>query len=144
MTRKERLECIERIRDVNLLNHATTIYDDFYDILSDYDNSIADDLLANYVHEDTVVDCILQMGYLQDIQSAVECLDANLGIYHDLGCYEYEDADMAQLKLDIIEFLEDMEDEDEEEDEEDEDESANNNEENWVEEDDDFLTNEVK
>lgn len=135
MTREERLECIERIRNVDLLNSAITIYDDFYDILSYYDSSIADDLLANYVHEDTVVDCIAQMSYLQDIQSAVECLDANLGIYHDLGCYEYEDADMAQLKLDIIEFLEDMEDEDEEE-------SADNNEEEWIEEEDDFLTKE--
>lgn len=124
MTREERLECIERIRNVDLLNSAITIYDDFYDILSYYDSSIADDLLANYVHEDTVVDCISQMSYLQDIQSAVECLDAHLGIYHDLGCYEYEDADMFQLKQDIIEFLEDIEDEDEE----DEEESADNNE----------------
>lgn len=138
MTRAERLECIDRIQAVDTDNHATTVYDDFYDILSEYDDCLADDLLDDYCHEDTVVSDISQLGELQDIQLAVENLDASHGIYYYLGGCEYEDADMDQLKRDIIQHLQEMGDEDEEE-EDDYDEEEDSDEE-WIEEDDDFLT----
>lgn len=138
-------ECIERIERIDTDGGPQEVYRHLFETVEEYDSSLAYDLTEDYCYDDWIVDVIHEMNDLSDIQSLVEGLDADYGIYYDCGYHEFENADLEQLKENILDRLNDrLDDEEDDEDEdyeEDEDDSA---EVEWIEEDDDFLTKEVK
>lgn len=132
-----RQECIEAIEAVNMYNHPITVFEDLQETVRKYSEELADELTEDYHYEDLIVDVIHNTDNLRDIQDYIENIDPGYGIYYDDGWGQLQDADLEQLKYDILDALRNSEDD---ENEEPEDESVDNNEEEWVEEDDDFIT----
>ena len=106
MTRKE---CIEKIKKVNFGNYPITIYNDLCNILQEYNEDLYEELTDLYVDEATIVANIKNMDNLDTIRSAVECIENGSGVYYEWDYQEYEDADLEQLKQDILDALENCE-----------------------------------
>ncbi|MBQ2619772.1 MAG: hypothetical protein IJF84_00365 [Thermoguttaceae bacterium] len=138
-------ECIEAIENTDTDYAPTSVYEDLFQTVYDYDSDLAYDLTEDYCYSNWILDLVHDSNDVGDIQRCVENIDPDYGVYYDCGYHEFENANLDQLKEHILERLRSMlEDEESETEEDTEENEVSESEIEWIEEDDDFLTKEVK